>query len=297
MTLVVMAAGLGSRYGGLKQLDPVGPAGEIIIDYSVYDAKNAGFDTVIFIIKKENHDLFKEVVSNKYKGINVKYAFQALDDIPEGYAVPEGRIKPWGTGHAVYSARELIDGPFAVINADDFYGRDAFVKLYDALKNGKQGEYFAVGYELKNTVTKSGTVSRGVCTADGEGYLESVTERLKIGYTEKGDLAYFDFGEGVPLDEGTLVSMNFWGFSEDFKEPLAKGFEEFLKAERKDPLKDEYYLPTAVTYGMKNGAKVKLLHTNAVWHGITYKEDKEDVVRSLEELRGSGEYPDRLWEE
>lgn len=295
MTLVVMAAGLGSRYGGLKQLDPVGSQGEFIIDYSVFDAKNAGFDTVVFIIKEENHEAFEETIGKRIEGMEVRYAYQRLDDLPSGYSVPEGRVKPWGTGHAVYAARDLIKGPFAVINADDFYGRDAFIKLHEALSSAKEGEYFAVGYELKNTVTRSGRFSRGICDFDGEGRLVSVTERTKIAFTEDGSIAYFDDGDPVPLDPDALVSMNFWGFTEGFMDVIKDGFELFLKEKLVNELKSEYFLPFAVNCAMEKGANVNLLHTPAVWYGITYKEDRASVVEALQKMRDDGVYPGRLW--
>ena len=301
--LVVMAAGMGSRYGGLKQIDPVGPHGEIIIDYSLYDAKKAGFETVVFIIKKEIEKDFKESIGSRIpQGMEAVYVFQNTDDLPEGYNVPAGRIKPWGTAHAVCAAREVIAGPFAVINADDYYGADAFKVIYQYLANSKGGDVYdfaMVAYELENTLTENGYVSRGVCVTDANDMLENVTEHTHI---EKDDMwgAKFteDGGESwQPLDADTLVSMNLWGFTADFIKEAWEGFPEFLDSTvNTNPLKGEYYLPSVVTKLIDSKkATVKVLHCADKWYGVTYKEDKPKVVAALKKMHESGMYPENMW--
>ena len=296
MTLVIMAAGLGSRYGGLKQLEPVSGSGEFIIDYSIYDAIRAGFDRVIFIIKPEHRDDFEETIGRRIKGVKIEYAYQTLDDIPEGASIPEGRTKPWGTGHAVYSARELLTDNFAVINADDFYGRESFQVVAEFLKNAEKGQYCMAGFRLDNTVSEHGSVSRGICTVDEDGMLTDVIERTKIEVTPDG-IQYLEKDERFPLDPHVPVSMNFWGFTPDFKDTLAAGFERFVMNinDSERPLKDEYYLPTAVKEAMSGGATVRVLRTGAKWFGVTYREDREQVVSSIEALTESGEYKKDLW--
>lgn len=301
--LVVMAAGMGSRYGGLKQIDPVGPNGEIIIDYSLYDAKKAGFETVVFIIKKEIEKDFKESIGNRIpKGMNAVYVFQATDDLPQGYSVPRGRIKPWGTAHAVCAARDVIDSSFVVINADDYYGRDAFKVVYDYLANSKGGDVYdfaMVAYELENTLTENGYVSRGVCITDANDVLLNVTEHTHI---EKDDVwgAKFTEDGGTtwnPLAPDTLVSMNMWGFTADFVKEAWAGFPDFLdNAIETNPLKGEYYLPSVVTKLIDSGkATVKVLHSADKWYGVTYKEDKPKVVKALKNMHENGMYPDNMW--
>lgn len=301
--LVVMAAGMGSRYGGLKQIDPVGPNGEIIIDYSLYDAKKAGFETVVFIIKKEIEKDFKESIGNRIpKGMNAVYVFQATDDLPQGYSVPQGRIKPWGTAHAVCAARDVIDSSFVVINADDYYGRDAFKVVYDYLANSKGGDVYdfaMVAYELENTLTENGYVSRGVCMTDANDVLLNVTEHTHI---EKDDVwgAKFTEDGGTtwnPLALDTLVSMNMWGFTADFVKEAWAGFPDFLdNAIETNPLKGEYYLPSVVTKLIDSGkATVKVLHSADKWYGVTYKEDKPKVVKALKNMHENGMYPDNMW--
>lgn len=296
MILVIMAAGLGSRYGGMKQIEPVSEAGEFIVDYSIYDAKRAGFDKVIFIIKPEHRADFEETIGRRITGMKVEYAYQTIDDVPEGAVIPCGRVKPWGTGHAVYSARELIDDNFAVINADDFYGRESFEVVAGYLKTAKKGQYCMAGFRLDNTVTEHGSVSRGICSVDENGMLTDVVERTKIKVTENG-IEYIEKEERFPLDPHVPVSMNFWGFTPEFKDVLAKGFKNFVmninNAER--PLKDEYYLPTAVKEAMTGGATVKVLKTSSKWFGVTYREDREQVVASIKELTDKGEYKKDLW--
>jgi len=248
-TLIIMAAGMGSRYGGLKQVDKITDAGEIILDFSLYDAMMAGFNRAIFVIKEENREIFREMVDERAgRFMEIEYAYQKLEDIPEGFAVPEERQKPWGTAHAVLACRELINGPFVVINADDYYGPDAFVQIYDYLTTHKDDdvyEYCMVGYQLKNTVTENGHVARGVCELDDKGFLKKVTERTKIMDHEDGIAYTEDDGESwTQLPEDTIVSMNFWGFSKSMMEELQSGLPAFLKqALAENPLKGEYFLP------------------------------------------------------
>ena len=301
--LVIMAAGMGSRYGGLKQLDPVGEHGQVILDYSIYDARRAGFETVIFVIKPEIEADFKTLVGGRIeKYMDVKYVYQQKEDLPEGYAVPAGRTKPWGTAQAVLAARHVVDGPFAVINADDYYGPEAFKEIYDYLSTHSDGdvyEYAMVGYLLKNTVTENGTVARGVCEEMPERYLTRVTERTKI---EKGDPPRYteDGGETwTELPADTIVSMNLWGFSRSFLEEAWARFPVFLdKALAEDPVKAEYFLPTVVSWLIGEGkARVKVLRSEDKWYGVTYREDKPAVVQAIAEKTASGLYPERLWGE
>lgn len=296
--LVVLAAGMGSRYGGMKQLDPVGPNGQIIIDYSIFDARRAGFETVIFIIRRENDAAFRAAIGDRLSRLmEVKYAYQELSDLPTPFTVPEGRTKPFGTGQAVLSARELIDGPFAVINADDYYGPEAFRVMYDYLSthpDTDKYQYCMVGYQLKNTVTKNGSVSRGVCVADSEGMLESVTERTKI--TQEGGVIHFTEDEGkswTELPGDTPVSMGLWGFTASFL-PEARGrFVSFLEENlEKNPLKCEYFLPSIVSALIDEGkAQVRMLHSADKWYGVTYKEDKPEVVSAIARMTAEGLYP------
>ena len=302
--LVVMAAGLGSRYGGLKQLDPIDDNGHVILDYSVYDAMRAGFETVVFVIKPEIEDVFKEKIGNRIaQRMNVEYVFQRPDDLPEGYAVPEGRTKPWGTAQAVLAARNVVDGPFAVINADDYYGAEGFELIYNYLLHHPDTpelyEYAMVGYLLKNTVTENGSVARGVCTETASGYLHNVVERTKIvkgehnpRYTEDDGATWHD------LCEDDIVSMNLWGFQKSYLEEAWAGFPAFLdKALEENPMKGEYFLPTVVSSLLsQKKARVKVLRSGDKWYGVTYKEDKPMVVSALAELREKGLYPAKLWE-
>ena len=301
-TLIIMAAGMGSRYGGLKQVDKITDAGEIILDFSLYDAMMAGFDRVIFVIKEEHRQLFKELVDERAgKYMEIQYAYQKLDDIPKGEKIPEGREKPWGTAHAVLACRHLIKGPFAVINADDYYGPGGFIDLYDYLIEHKDGEkysYCMVGYKLENTVTENGHVARGICDIDERGYLEKVTERTKIMRKDQGISYTEDDGDTwIKLSENTIVSMNFWGFSHSMMKELKKGLPEFFETTVKEnPLKGEYYLPAAADRLIQEGtARVKVLSSHDRWYGVTYKEDKEDVKNALEAMKDKGMYPDKLW--
>ena len=300
--LVIMAAGMGSRYGGLKQLDPVGNHGQLIIDYSIFDARRAGFETVVFVIKPEIEADFKAAIGDRISRVmDVKYAYQLKEDLPEGYTVPAGRTKPWGTAHAALAARKLVDGPFAVINADDYYGPEAFREIYEYLAAHPDGdlyEYVMVGYLVKNTVTENGTVARGVCEETADHYLTQVTERTKI---EKGEPPRYTEDNGATwtdLPGSTIVSMNMWGFTRSFLDEALARFPAFLdKALAENPEKGEYFLPTVVSQLIDEGkARVKVLRSEDKWYGVTYREDKPAVVAAIAEKTASGLYPDRLWE-
>ncbi len=292
--LVVMAAGMGSRYGGLKQIDPVGPNGQIIMHYSIYDAWKAGFRRVVFIIKEELLDAFRERIGNAAeKLMQVDYVFQSPNKLPEGCTMPEGRTKPLGTGHAIYCVRGVVNEPFAVINADDFYGAQAFQCLYDYLKDAQDDDkyrYCMVGYRVENTLTENGTVSRGICEADENGYLADIVERTAISRDANGVISDPEAGE---IAEGTLVSMNMWGFTPSFLDELETGLRTFMTDELpKNPAKGEYYLPFAVDHLIQNGqATAKVLQTSAQWYGVTYKEDKPVVVDALRRMTEAGLYP------
>lgn len=298
--LVVMAAGMGSRYGGLKQMDPVGANGEVILDYSVFDARRAGFETVVFIIKHEIEDDFKAKIGSRIEPyMNVRYAYQDLNDLPEGYSVPEGRVKPWGTSQAVLAARDIIDAPFAVINSDDYYGVECFRKLYDYLSQPhKAGEYCMVGYLLRNTVTDNGSVARGVCEADANGKLITINERTRIEKHPGG--IHFTEDDGASwteLGEDTLVSMNMWGFQPDLIGEMVKRFPAFLdNALKTNPMKGEYLLPNVVRDLLAEGsATVDVLSTPDKWYGVTYHEDKAGVVAAMAQKAADGIYPTPLW--
>ena len=297
--LVVMAAGMGSRYGGLKQIDPVDKEGHIIMDFSVYDAVKAGFKKVIFIIKKENEADFKAAIGDRLnKHLDVTYVFQNLKNLPEGYEVPEGRVKPWGTGHAVLSCIDEIDGPFAVINADDYYGANAFRMAYDFLTQNQDEDsiyrYMMVGYKLENTLTENGHVARGVCVTDEEGHLQKIHERTHIERHE-GSVAYTE-DEGktwTALPQDSTVSMNMWGFSESILKELKARFPKFLEENLPvNPMKCEYFLPFVVDELLgENKATVKVLKSMDKWYGVTYKEDKPVVVAAIQRMKDEGLYP------
>lgn len=301
MTLVILAAGMGSRYGGLKQIDPITENGEFIIDFSIYDAIKAGFDKVVFVIKKENYEDFVETVGARVsKFINVEYVFQDMNDIPEGFSVPDGRTKPWGTAHAVLAARHVVTDNFAVINSDDFYGRDAFMKLAEHLKSAKCGENgekshcCMVGYILDNTLTENGTVSRGECSVDADGYLIDVVERTKLMRYED-EAAYEENGEWVKIPKSTVVSMNCIGFTPDVFGYIESGLSEFL-SNLENPMKSEYFIPFAIKEMMADGRiDVKVYSTESVWYGVTYHEDKEKVKGSIAKMIADGVYPCGLW--
>jgi len=299
--LIIMAAGMGSRYGGLKQMDPVGSAGELIIDFSLYDAMMAGFKKVYFIIKKEMESDFRELIDNKAgRFLETEYAFQELTDLPAGFSVPEGRVKPWGTCHAVLSCKDRIDGPFAVINADDYYGPGAFHSMYEFLEKAEDREYFCysmIGYQLENTLTENGHVARGVCEVSEDGYLIGITERTKIMWRD-GKIQYTENEKDwFTVPEGTPVSMNFWGFTPSMMREMEARFPVFLaEALKENPLKAEFYLPLAVDQLLKEEkAKVKVLKSADRWFGVTYKEDKKSVVDSLQSMKDKGIYPEKLW--
>lgn len=298
MTLVILAAGMGSRYGGLKQIDPIGPSGEFIVDYSIYDAIKAGFNKVVFIIKRENLDLFRDTVGKRVeKHIEVEYVFQDINDVPDGFSVPENRSKPWGTGHAVISAADKVSDGFAVINSDDFYGRDSFMKLGEFIKGNKPDSKYhfcMAGFILENTLTDNGHVSRGVCQTDDNGYLACVTERTKI--QKNGDLVqYFENDEWHTIQSGSTVSMNCWAFSPDLFAELKRLFKGFFN-KANDLSKDEFYLPFAVQDLIDEGkCDVKVLNTDAKWYGVTYHEDREMVVNAIKKMVTDGVYPEKLW--
>jgi len=281
LTLVVLAAGMGSRYGGLKQLDPVGPSGEIILDYSVTDALKAGFNKVVFVIRREMLEQFQESVGSRYEDrLAVGYAFQELEPLPGGRVSPVGRAKPWGTGHAVLAAVRAVQGPFAVINADDYYGPSGFVQLARFLSSAAQGEYAMVGYRLEKTLSEHGSVSRGICRADADGFLIDITERTSIARTGEGIVAQGNSPVTLTGEEPT--SMNFWGFTPGLFAHLERLFEEFLEERGGDP-KAEFYLPAAVSSLIASGeATVRLLRSEDPWYGLTYPEDKAAVVKALE---------------
>ena len=297
--LVIMAAGMGSRYGGLKQIDKVDDAGHIIIDYSIYDAIKAGFGEVVFIIKKEIEKDFREVMDAHLVGkdIKVKYVYQELYRLPDGYEIPAGRIKPWGTAHALACCLGTVDAPFAVINADDYYGAHAFEKMYDFLTStDPEGYHYAmVGYRIKNTVTEQGTVSRGVCEATDDGKLAEITERTKIGIRD-GNIYFTEDGVDYDLDPDTLVSMNLWGLTPSYIRECNERFSKFLDENLpKNPEKCEYLLPTIISELIKEGqADVKVLENEDKWYGVTYKEDKISVVNAFKELKELGVYPDNF---
>ncbi len=300
--LVILAAGMGSRYGGLKQIDPVGPNGEVILDYSIFDARRAGFKRVLFLIKHEIEEDFKRAVGNHIAPyMDVMYAYQQVDMLPEGYTVPEGRVKPWGTGHAVLCCKELIDAPFLVINADDYYGVDAYRIAYEtlcSLKDDDKARYFMVGYQLKNTLTDNGYVSRGVCSMDENHCLTTVTERTHIIGSCDGPL-YTEDGETYHrLDADVLVSMNMFGFTPSLLDEMVRTFPAFLdKAAKENPMKAEFFLPGVVN-GMldRDAASVKVLSCTDRWYGVTYHEDKPTVTAALQRMAAEGLYPTPLWQ-
>jgi len=300
--LVIMAAGMGSRYGGLKQIDPIDEQGNIIIDFSIYDAVKAGFKTIVFVIKHQIEEEFKRSIGDRIgKYVDVQYVYQELDKLPEGYTVPEGRVKPFGTGHAILCAKDTVDGPFAVINADDYYGRNAFEAVYNYLTSTEDDDryrYAMVGYELHNTLTENGHVARGVCVVDDNSELVTINERTRIEkHGEDAEYTEDDGATWVKLPKDSLVSMNMWAFTGSLMEELEKRFVGFLEDELPaNPLKAEYFLPFVVDELLKEGKAVaKVLPTSDVWHGVTYKEDKPQVMAAIKALKDAGMYPDILW--
>lgn len=298
-TLLIMAAGMGSRFGGLKQLEPVGPNGEIIIDYSIYDAIRNGFNKIVFIIKEENYDIFRKKIGKKIEDkIQVEYVFQKLENFPVGYKVPEGRVKPWGTAHAILSAKDVINERFVVINADDFYGNDAYhviSKFMEKENNSSKKEYAIVGYDVINTLTENGSVKRGICKIEN-GYLTSIDEasiEMKDNIIEATSLV----DEKVYIvEKDTKVSMNMMSFTPDIFEYLEKNFIDFLEESKENPLKSEYLIPTVLAKGIDEGyCNVSVINTTAKWTGVTYREDKESVVNYISELVRNGDYPNKLW--
>ena len=301
--LVVMAAGMGSRYGGLKQLDPVGNHGQVILDYSIYDARRAGFETVIFVVNQQIEGDFRAHVGDRMaRCLDVRYVCQRKEDLPAGYAVPPERVKPWGTAQAALAARHAVDGPFAIINADDYYGPEAYRLIYDYLTSHPDGavyEYAMAGYRLKNTLTEHGHVARGVCRETPDHYLSGITERTHIEKGPSGPRFTEDGGETwTTLPEDTVVSMNLWGFHRSFLAQAEAGFPAFLdRALKEAPLTAEYFLPSVVEGLIETGkARVKVLPTGERWYGVTYRADKEAVVAALAEKTRTGLYPDALWE-
>lgn len=301
--LVIMAAGMGSRYGGLKQIDPVDNEGHIIMDFSIYDAKRAGFEKVVFIIKKAIEKEFKAEIGDRISQyMDVEYVYQELDTLPEGFEVPEGRVKPFGTGHAILSCKDVVDGPFAVINADDYYGVHAFQEIYNYLTENEDDEkyhYAMVGYILSNTLTENGYVSRGICEMDKNAFLTGITERTHIEQRDMGVQFTEDDGqtwEDIAAD--SIVSMNMFGFTASMLKELECRFPEFLeKGLKENPMKCEYFLPSVVSDLIEEDkADVKVLRSEDRWYGITYKEDKEAVVSAVQKLKDTGVYPQHLWE-
>ena len=302
--LVVMAAGMGSRYGGLKQIDPVGSKGEAILDYSLYDAYEAGFRTAVIVIKEAIREDFMATVGKRLEKcpLEIRYAYQEITKIPEGFSIPEGRVKPWGTGHAVLCAREAVDGaPFAAINADDYYGKEAYRNLYNFLETAQDTDKYAycmVAYHMGNTVTENGSVARGICVTDENSFLTSVTERTQIEQYDGGIHYIGDDGETwVDVAADTPVSMNMWGFTGSFMEELNTNFPLFLANDvPKNPLKAEMFLPTVISRLISTGkATVKMLRTSDKWYGVTYAADKPNVIAALRALTAEGKYPDGLW--
>jgi len=298
-TLVIMAAGMGSRFGGLKQIEPIGPNGEFIIDYSIYDAIKAGFNRVVFIIKEENYDIFKETVGNRVSDhIKVDYVFQKIENIPEGFEVPEGRVKPWGTSHAIMSCYGIVNEDFIVINSDDFYGRDAFLtakKFLEDREKQNTNEYAIIGYNVANTLTENGAVKRGVCELDNN-YLSAIVESSVEKVDDKIIATPLDGRDAFEVDPNSSVSMNFFAFTPDILDYLKDNFDEFLNQNKDNLDKCEYLIPESVFNKMKeDGTKVRVVGTNAKWYGVTYKEDKESVVAAIRGMIDSGEYPENLW--
>lgn len=297
LTLVILAAGMGSRFGGLKQVEPIGPNGEFIIDYSIYDAIKAGFTKVVFIIKEENYDLFRETVGKRVEGkIPVEYAFQDIKNIPEGVIIPEGRTKPWGTSHAVLSAKNNVTGNFVMINSDDFYGRDAYLKIADYFNNSNNDDYAMVAFRVANTMTENGSVKRGVCESR-DGYLTNITESSIEKVDGKIIASPLDGSASFEVDPYSLVSMNFFGFTPRIMKTLEDGMVDFFNKNKDNLEKCEYLIPDVVFEEVERGIKVNVLESTDKWLGVTYKEDKDFVVSEIQKLVDKGVYPNNLWNE
>ena len=297
-TLFILAAGMGSRYGGLKQLDGLGPNGETIMDYSVYDALRAGFGKIVFVIRKDFEDDFRRVVISKYEHkVACQVCFQSIDSLPAGFSAPKERTKPWGTNHAVLMAKDIINEPFAVINADDFYGRESFQVLADFLNSveGKQNQYCMIGYRVVNTLSENGSVNRGICQTDENGYLTDVVERVGIEQKEGVIVCPDENGQEITLEQNAPVSMNMWGFTPEYFNYSEEAFVQFLKEHGEEP-KSEIYIPTVVNDLIKQGkVSCKVLDTPSKWFGVTYADDREQVVRKINDLIRSGQYPNKLF--
>lgn len=299
VTLVILAAGMGSRFGGLKQIEPMGPSDEFIIDYSVYDAIKAGFNKIVFIIKRENYELFKETIGKRVEPhIKVEYAFQELNNLPKGWDISSGRMKPLGTAHAVLCAKNFVNEPFAMINSDDFYGRDAFIKAYEYLSNtdNDSSKYGMIGYMVANTLTENGSVKRGVCEVDSNNYLKSITESKieKIG--NEIVASPLDCSDSFTVNSDDTVSMNFLLFTPSIFGYIEEGFSKFFIDNKEDLLTSEYLIPDVVSNLIKDGkASMKVIRTTASWHGVTYREDTPDVKNSIKKLVDEGEYKENLW--
>ena len=299
VTLVILAAGMGSRFGGLKQIEPLGPSDEFIIDYSVYDAIKAGFNKIVFIIKRENYELFKETIGKRVEPhIKVEYAFQELNNLPKGWDISSGRMKPLGTAHAVLCAKNFVNEPFAMINSDDFYGRDAFIKAYEYLSNtdNDSSKYGMIGYMVANTLTENGSVKRGVCEVDSNNYLKSITESKieKIG--NEIVASPLDGSDSFTVNSDDTVSMNFLLFTPSIFGYIEEGFSKFFIDNKEDLLTSEYLIPDVVSNLIKDGkASMKVIRTTASWHGVTYREDTPDVKNSIKKLVDEGEYKENLW--
>lgn len=293
--LIIMAAGMGSRYGGLKQMDPVGPNGECLLEYSIYDAIRAGFGKVVFVIRRDFETEFKEQIGSRFEDrIVVQYAFQSIDDLPKGFNVPEGRTKPWGTGQAVLACRNLIREPFVVQNADDFYGSEAYEVIARAFNELESGESCMVGYRLRNTLSPHGSVSRGVCYTEN-GLLKTVVERFDIEANESGTIKYVEHGQTLDMTGDEICSMNFWGFQPELFNTLEAKFIAFLQAKGRE-LKSEWYIPNIIQDAIDTGeTRVKVLNSDSQWFGVTYPEDRPAVVASLQAMHEAGKYPAKLW--
>ncbi len=295
MTAIILAAGLGSRYGGLKQLDPVGRHGEFIIDYSVYDCIRVGFDKIVFIIKEENLEVFEETIGSRIKGdVKIEYAFQNSEDLPDGFSCPSERVKPWGTAHALRSCRNIVDDKFIIFNADDFYGRKTFENMFNALSEVDANTYAMPGYTLVNTLSENGHVARGVCVTEDD-KIKEIREIKKIMRID-GVVKYEDGENWIELDENSPVSMNFWGFTPDIFAHVESGFANFLRNPETNLITEEYYIPNVIDEGVRSGAfNCRVIETPEKWNGVTYRSDKEGFLEFLNAKIDNGEYPENLW--